>query len=207
MDVSVNPRLWKWLLFIPFLFLSFAIHEFAHAFFADLFGDDTPRREGQLTLNPLKHIDLLGSVVIPILGMMSGGFILGWAKPVNVNRSNFRNPRVHDIIVSTVGSLSNLFTAIILSLILNISKIELNSILLGVVNLTIYFNVFLFFFNLLPIPPLDGTHILFNLFPNQITYKYLHLGYIGLLILFLFIYSPLWNYFIAVVDYFAAVLI
>ena len=206
MNITVDARLWKILIFIPFLFASFAIHEFAHAFFANMFGDDTPRREGRLTLNPVKHLDLLGSVIVPILGMMSGGFIIGWAKPVNVNRNNFRNPRIHDIIVSLAGSVSNLLTAVILSLFLNISKIELNEILQGVFYLTVYFNVFLFFFNLLPIPPLDGAHILFDLFPNGFTYKYLNMSYLGLFLIFLFVYSPLWNYFILIVNYFSGLL-
>ncbi len=207
MDVSVNPRLLKILLFIPFLFFSFAIHEFAHAFFADKFGDDTPRREGRLTLNPLKHLDLLGSVVIPFVGLASGGFIIGWAKPVHVVRSNFRDPRLHDIIVSLAGSVANLLTAIALALLLNLFGGFLSPLLLNVFALVVYFNVFLFFFNLLPIPPLDGTHILFNLFPNEYTYKYLHLGSFGLILLFLFVYSPLWNLFVSLVSFVTRLLI
>ncbi len=207
MDVTINPHLWEIILFIPFLFLSFAVHEFAHASFAVLFGDDTPRREGRLTLNPIKHLDLLGSIVIPFLGLAAGGFVIGWAKPVRVNRNNFPNPRVHDTIVSLAGAVANLFTAILLAFALKIFNVNSSGIIPSVLNLTVYFNIFLFFFNLLPIPPLDGAHILFNLFPNQYTFKYLNMGYLGLILLFLFVYSPLWNYFMGAVNYFAVLLI
>ncbi len=200
MDISINPRLWEIILFIPFLFVSFAIHEFAHAASAVYFGDETPRAEGRLTLNPLKHLDLLGSVVIPFVGLASGGFLIGWAKPVNIVRENFRDPKNNDIVVSFAGPFSNLITAILLSFLVKLFGAAVPDIPLSVLNLTIYFNVFLFFFNLLPIPPLDGSHILFDLLPNEYTFKYLRMGNLGLLILFLFVYSPLWDYFIGLVN-------
>ena len=187
--------------------MSLSIHEYAHAVLAFKFGDDTAQKQGRLTLNPIKHIDLIGSIVMPILAFTSGFMLIGWAKPVPVNRNKFKNNFRDDAIVSFAGPFSNLIFAILayaIYLVITLSGIEVSSIIYNIFRLTIIFNVFLFCFNLLPIPPLDGSHILFDLFPNKYTAKLLNLGVYGTVLLFLFIYSPLWQIFMNWVNWIIA---
>lgn len=197
-EIQISDKLILMLYFLPIFLISLSIHEFAHAFAANKFGDDTAKSQGRLTLNPIKHIDLIGSIVMPILAFTSGFMLIGWAKPVPVNSSKFKNKFRDDIIVSFAGPFSNLLFTFITYLfysILSFNEIELSSILYNIIRLTIVFNIFLFCFNLLPIPPLDGSHILYNIFPNQFTLKLLNLGSYGTILLFIFIYSPLWALF------------
>jgi Zn-dependent protease len=180
------------------------VHEFAHAVLAYKFGDDTAKKQGRLTLNPIKHLDLVGSIIMPILAFTSGFMLIGWAKPVPVNRGNFKNIRRDDAIVSFAGPLSNLVLAAfsyLIYLFMVSSGLELNNTFTNIFRLTILFNIFLFCFNLLPIPPLDGSHILYDIFPNKLTAKFLRLGIYGTLILFAFIYSPLWPLFVNLVNW------
>jgi len=208
-EIKISARLIMLLYFLPIFLISLGIHEYAHALLAYKFGDDTAKKQGRLTLNPIKHIDLVGSIIMPILAFTSGFMLIGWAKPVPVNRSKFKNVHRDDAIVSAVGPLSNLFFAfvsyLIYSLLISIG-IELNNVLLNLFRLTVLFNVFLFFFNLLPIPPLDGSHILFDIFPNKYTAKLLNLGMYGTLLLFAFIYSPLWSIFMQMVNWLSNIL-
>ncbi|MCB9206840.1 MAG: site-2 protease family protein [Ignavibacteriales bacterium] len=181
-----------------------SIHEYAHAIFAYKLGDDTAQKQGRLTLNPIKHIDLIGSIIMPILAFTSGFMLIGWAKPVPVNRSKFQNFYRDDAIVSFAGPLSNFILAVLVYVIYNIlnsTGFEFSNTLTNIFRLTIIFNIFLFCFNLLPIPPLDGSHIIFDLFPNNYTAKLQRLGIYGTLILFIFIYSPLWAVFMNVVNW------
>jgi Zn-dependent protease len=156
---------------LPFVFLvlmiAFTLHEFAHAYMADKFGDPTPRSMGRVTLNPQVHLDVFGTILIFIAG-------LGWAKPVMVNRSNFKNPRLMGIIVSAVGPLSNLFVAFVgLFIYYLIPYFNLYSgmnqgvqdAILTFLGYLISLNMTLFLFNLLPLPPLDGYRILQDLLP------------------------------------------
>ncbi len=203
-DIQVSQKLILLFYFLPIFLFSLSIHEFAHALLANKFGDDTAKNQGRLTLNPIKHIDLIGSIVMPILAFTSGFMLIGWAKPVPVDRSKLRNFYRDDAIVSFAGPLSNLVLAILVYIILTFistSSIELSNTLYNIFRLTIIFNIFLFCFNLLPIPPLDGSHIIFDLFPNKFTAKLLHLGIYGTIILFIFIYSPLWGVFMHLVDW------
>lgn len=202
-DIQVDEKLIRFLLFIPLFLISLSVHEYAHAYFANKFGDDTAKARGRLTLNPLKHLDLIGSIVMPVMAFASGFALIGWAKPVPVNPNNFKNPLRDDAIVSVAGPLSNL----LLSVVFFIAFITINDLLgfesaiLGqLLWMGVYFNVFLFAFNILPLPPLDGSHILFDLFPNKYTAKLLKLGLYGTIILFLFIYSPLWGLFMKFVN-------
>lgn len=162
---------------LPFVFLvlliGFTVHEFAHAYFADRFGDPTPRSMGRLTLNPRVHLDLLGMIFFLVVG-------IGWAKPVLVNRSHFKRPRLMGIIVSLAGPLSNLVLAFV-SLILFYALIRMG-VLTGTsqgVSLAIQLfftrmvlmNIFLFILNLIPFPPLDGYRIVEDLLPRRIMMK------------------------------------
>ncbi len=203
-DIQISQKLILLFYFLPIFLLSLSIHEYAHALLANKFGDDTAKKQGRLTLNPLKHIDLIGSVVMPILAFTSGFMLIGWAKPVPVNRSKFKNVYRDDAIVSFAGPFSNFIFALITYLIFSLISsmgFEVSSIVYNIFRLTIIFNVFLFCFNLLPIPPLDGSHILFDIFPNKYTAKLLNLGVYGTLILFIFIYSPLWSVFMNLVNW------
>lgn len=203
-DIQISEKLILLLYFLPIFLISLSVHEYAHAFFAYKFGDDTAYKLGRLTLNPIKHIDLIGSIVMPILAFTSGFMLIGWAKPVPVNRKNFKNFRKDDAIVSFAGPFSNLILAALVYVIFVIFDsfgIGFSNTIYNIFRLTIIFNVFLFCFNLLPIPPLDGSHIIFDLFPNQYTAKLQKLGIYGTILLFVFIYSPLWPLFVNVVNW------
>lgn len=147
----------------PVILFSLTVHEFFHAWTALRFGDTTARNAGRLTLNPLAHLDLFGTIM-----MFLSGFRFGWAKPVPVNPFNLRNPRVADFWISAAGPLSNMGLAFISGMIFRIvSNMSIN--LPDAVYLLLFFsvmiNVSLAFFNLIPLYPLDGSHILRNLLP------------------------------------------
>lgn len=198
-EIEISEKLTVFLIFLPLFFLSIAFHEFAHAIMAYKKGDPTAKDEGRLTLNPLKHIDLFGSLVMPLISFSSGLALIGWAKPVPVNRNYFRDPIKDDIVVTFAGPFSNLILcfvfAMVFSFAYNQPSLSQNTILIRILFLAIYLNAFLFLFNLLPIPPLDGAHLLYDFFPGEFTARYLNLGLYGSIILLLFIYSPLWRYF------------
>ena len=203
-DLQISERLINFLMFLPIFFLSISVHEFSHAFFANKYGDDTAKKLGRLSLNPFKHIDLVGSVIMPLAAFASGFALIGWAKPVPVDRRNFSNPLKDDAIVSFAGPLSNIIFSVLLFVLFLISANifgEQNLIINDLLWYGVFLNVFLFAFNLLPIPPLDGSHILFDLFPNKLTAKYLNLGLYGSLLLLVFIYSPLWGIFMKIVNF------
>ena len=203
-DIQLSDRLISFLIFLPVFFLSISVHEFSHALMANKFGDDTAKKLGRLTLNPIKHIDLIGSVIMPLASFASGFALIGWAKPIPVNRNNFRNSLKDDLVVSFAGPLSNLILSVLLFILFIISENWFgvqNSIINTALWYGVFLNVFLFVFNLLPIPPLDGSHILFDLFPNKITAKFLNLGLYGSLLLLVFIYSPLWGIFMKIVNF------
>lgn len=162
---------------LPFLFLviviAFTLHEFAHAYAADRFGDPTPRAMGRVTLNPRPHMDILGVLMIFLAG-------IGWAKPVLVNTSFFKKRRLMSVIVSVVGPLSNLLLAFIGMIIVYIlhhfqvydsMNPGVESAVTLFLRLHIIMNLVLFLFNLIPLPPLDGYRILYEFLPNRIRAK------------------------------------
>lgn len=198
-EIQFSEKLILFIKFIPVFLVSITVHEFAHAFSAKKFGDTTAEQQGRYSLNPVKHIDPIGSLLLPFLSFFSGSFLIGWAKPVPVNPNNFRNPLKDNAIVSFAGPLSNFLLAIILFIVFVI----LQKSDYGAANTFYYgaaFNIFLFCFNLLPIPPLDGSHILYSLFPNRITAQWMNIGFIGTFVLLFFIFSPLWKYFIMLIN-------
>jgi len=165
---------------IPMI-LSLTVHEFAHAWVAFKLGDDTAARMGRMTLNPVVHIDPIGTLLIPVVGLMSGVPFFGWAKPVPVSPVQFTRKlrmRTADILVSAAGPVSNLlFAALMVGLLAIIGQSALADIQAGVHNLhvaavrlagwTLAINLGLFVFNLLPVPPLDGSHVLAGLLPDR----------------------------------------
>jgi Zn-dependent protease len=201
-DIQVSEKLISFLTFLPMFFISLAVHEYSHALLAAKLGDNTAKDLGRLTLNPFKHADIVGTLIMPIASFASGLVLIGWAKPVPVNRANFKNHLRDDAIVSFAGPFSNFILSILFLVALAISlnfisdRYVINLLWYGV-----FFNLFLFAFNLLPFPPLDGSHILFDIFPNKFTAAILNLGLYGSIILLLFIYSPLWNYFMKVINF------
>ncbi|MCW1948878.1 MAG: site-2 protease family protein [Candidatus Shapirobacteria bacterium] len=147
------------------LIIAITIHEFSHALAADHLGDPTPRSRGRLTLNPIAHADLIGTIALPLINLMTGFPTIGWAKPVPIDPFNFRHPKKDEIIVSLAGAGSNLFLAIISSLVIRF--VPLSEIFTLFFYLLTFVNISLFIFNLIPIPPLDGSHILLNLLPEE----------------------------------------
>ncbi len=169
------------------LLIAFTVHELAHAVTADFLGDPTPRRMGRITLNPLKHLDPFGTIMLIIAGF-------GWAKPVMVNPMNMRgNPRTSMAIVAIAGPLSNLIMASMAAILFRLGLVDLNSLFLGnassfsLANLLVqflYINLALAFFNLIPVPPLDGSKILFAILPAELVYRLRPLEQYGFMILF-----------------------
>lgn len=179
------------------------MHEFAHAATAYKLGDDTAKSHGRLTLNPIKHLDLVGSIIMPILAFSSGFALIGWAKPVPVNPHKLRNGLMGDAAVSAAGPLSNLGLAFVFAILLKVFQIlaVLGEMITEMFLFGVFINIFLCFFNLIPIPPLDGSHLIYDFFPNNFTARFLNLGLYGTILLLLFIYSPLWDYFISLISF------
>ncbi len=202
--IHISEKLISFITFLPVFFISIGIHEFAHAYSAWKLGDDTAKNLGRLTINPFKHADLVGTYLMPLASFASGFALIGWAKPVPVSRSKFKNPLRDDAIVSFAGPFSNFVLAIlsfICFLIFQNLGLKYESYILDIFWYGVFFNIFLFAFNLLPVPPLDGSHILFDLFPNKFTAGILKLGFYGSIILLFIIYSPLWSYFMKLINF------
>lgn len=151
------------------LLFSVIIHEVFHGLAALYFGDDTAEKMGRLTLNPIKHLDPIGSVLLPlILVIMNSGFIFGWAKPVPYNPLKLKNPRRDTALLALSGPLANFSLALFFGLITRVIMITSSFIsLLPYLMFIVWINLILGIFNLMPIPPLDGSKILFYLFPSR----------------------------------------
>src|SRR5882724_72650 len=152
------------------LLVLLTFHEFGHAWMAWKCGDDTARLQGRVSLNPLVHIDPIGTVVMPLLmiflsssGSSLSGFLIGWAKPVPVNPHNLRNPRVDDILVTLAGPWMNLLLAVVLMGVARLGMLIHSPNLLGIGLSMAELSLLLCFFNLLPIPPLDGSQVVRSL--------------------------------------------
>ncbi len=147
--------------FLPGIILGLTVHEFSHAFVAKKCGDYTSSDQGRVTLNPFKHIDLLGFIMLLIVGF-------GWAKPVQFNEQNLRNPKTDVLKIAVAGPLSNAILAMILSMIFSLIfhfyPGSHYSVISDIFIWAIYINWGLFIFNLIPLPPLDGSHLLFHYF-------------------------------------------
>jgi Zn-dependent protease len=181
---------------IPILLFSVVVHEYAHGWTAYRAGDPTAMMAGRLTLNPIPHIDLVGSIIVPLIIILTGSPIFfAWAKPVPVNPMNFRNGRRDDMRVSFAGPLSNIALAavlivigVLLGLVLSPALFAGNSVFSAVPRIIVFgiqINLILAVFNLIPIPPLDGSHILGNLLPPDQRMAYEQIGRYGFIILLL----------------------
>jgi Zn-dependent protease len=158
---------------IAILIISVVIHEVSHGYAALFMGDVTAKYAGRLTLNPIKHIDPFGSIILPLLfALMPGGIIFGWAKPVPYNPYNLRNQRWGELFVAAAGPLSNIILAVIFGMLVRFA--EPLGLSFSAVQLSVYvvqINLLLALFNLIPVPPLDGSKILFALLPTETMMK------------------------------------
>lgn len=157
------------LFFLGILIISVVIHEVSHGYVADLLGDPTARLSGRLTLNPLRHLDWLGSVIIPGILIFLGGFVFGWAKPVPYNPYNLRGGRWGPALVAAAGPGSNLLIALVFAVIfrLGTAGVWFNSGAAELISVIVLLNIMLAIFNLIPVPPLDGSKILFAVLPYR----------------------------------------
>lgn len=167
---------------LPAILVGLVIHELSHALMADSLGDPTPRRDGRITLNPIAHLDFVGTIMLLIFGF-------GWARPVRTNPSNYTDRRFGSLWVSLAGPLSNLMIAFLFMGVWYITVYRFNvnnSIVNGLMEQMVYINLILFLLNLLPIPPLDGYNVLKTLVPFHNMHKLWTLekyGYIILIVL------------------------
>jgi Zn-dependent protease len=183
---------------LPVLIFSIVLHEVAHGWVARMQGDPTAAMLGRLTLNPIPHIDPIGSLLVPVVMMLlPGGFIFGWAKPVPVNPRNFRNYKRGDILVSLAGVAVNFALAIVFALLLAGAVWGARffpeggatwQLVMEMMRFGIMINLVLMLFNLLPIPPLDGSHVLYHLLPPQLGMRYRELGRYGMILVFAFLF-------------------
>ena len=152
--------------FIIILIFSVILHELSHGYVADMLGDPTARLAGRLTINPVPHIDIFGSIILPAVLILTGsGVVIGWAKPVPYNPYNLKNQKWGTLAVSAAGILTNFLIALIFSLIIRFVP-DLSLSFLIIAKMIITLNIILGVFNLLPIPPLDGSKIALALFPR-----------------------------------------
>lgn len=186
------------LIVLPVLLMSVVVHEVAHALVAKWEGDETAYRLGRVTLNPLPHLDLMGSAIVPLLlFFLPGDFIFGWAKPVPVNPRNYRDYKWGDIRVSMAGIASNLVLAVFCTLALALlqglssaigSAGGVISILIQAAFYGLYINLILAVFNLIPIPPLDGSHVVYHLLPLKLRARYQEFGRYGIGVIMLLVF-------------------
>ncbi|MBI2619472.1 MAG: site-2 protease family protein [Ignavibacteriales bacterium] len=185
---------------LPILLFSIVIHEISHGWMALKLGDPTARDLGRLTLNPIPHIDPVGSILVPLMSYIAAGTVfIAWAKPVPVNPMHFSNYRRDDILVSVVGPVSNLLIALACSILYvlftkftgdvegeNIGVLQYSSMFFTqMFSYGIAMNIYLAVFNLIPVPPLDGSHVVSSLLPPQLGERYRQIGFAGILIIIL----------------------
>ncbi len=222
-------------LIIIVLIFSIIIHEYGHAWMANRLGDSTAKDLGRLTLNPIPHIDLFGSIILPFFFILSqiffilsqSGFILAWAKPVPYNPNRIKDKKYGDLKVAIAGPLSNIIIATFFGLVVRLLPVAanikqglflsflsrdndvLNSLIAGniwhsIILLSIIFifiNLLLAFFNLIPIPPLDGSKIVLNFFPEKLKYKALSIERYGLFIVLILLMTGLFRLIIIPIIY------
>jgi len=175
------------------LLLSLTIHEAAHAWTADKLGDPTARALGRVSLNPLVHIDWIGTVLLPLLAIFSGLPIIGWAKPVPVMIRNLRHPRRDFMIVAAAGPISNLLQAVVYAIVLHAvagaADPDASGLLPWILQRAVIINLLLAFFNLIPVPPLDGGNVMLGLLPPNLAAVYAGLRQYGFIVLYALMFT------------------
>jgi len=167
--------------------ISAVFHEYAHGFVAYYLGDSTAKNAGRLTLNPLVHMDLFGTVILPLFLLFTGGIFIGYAKPVPYNPDNLRDKRFGSLKVAIAGPLSNLFIALVFGLFLRffsnsiLASNAIPPIFVSLIALIALINIWLALFNMIPFPPLDGSKVFFDLFPRYWS-RVMNMGFSGLIL-------------------------
>ncbi|QIQ85515.1 site-2 protease family protein [Erythrobacter sp.] len=177
-------------LLIPCLVVAIVFHEVAHGYVAKLLGDTTAAERGRLTLNPLRHVDPVGTLLVPGALLLAGAPAFGWAKPVPVNQFRLRNPRYGMMAVAIAGPASNFVLATlgailigVLSAVNGANILEGPSVVGAALSMFLLINIFLGLFNLLPIPPFDGSHIVGGLLPDRLRFHWARLQRVGIFLL------------------------
>ncbi len=181
---------------VPVL-LAIIVHEVAHGWVAERFGDKTARLSGRLTLNPIPHIDPVGTILLPLVLLALGGFLFGWAKPVPVDPRNMRNPRSNMVVVAAAGPLANIVMAVLWALALRLSynvNPWFGAPLSYMSQFGVMINLTLAVLNFLPIPPLDGGRILMNIVPQRLGWQLHRLEPYGFFVLILLMVSGVLSY-------------
>lgn len=197
-----NFNIMNILMSLPAVFLAFSFHEFAHAYVAYKMGDPTPKIQGRLTLDPMAHVDWIGLIMFTVFGF-------GWAKPVQVNPSNFRNRKRGDILVSLAGPVANLLLAVIAFIILQIlgnilpinpftNALNVNTTIYLIIDNIVRLNIVFALLNLVPIPPFDGYRIVKNIFFRRNANFFWQLERYSIIILFAFIFFGGFNYIVGI---------
>ncbi len=201
MELSVVQKIVTWAL--PLIF-AITVHEVAHGWVANRLGDPTARIMGRLTLNPFKHIDLFGTVLVPVLLLSISNFVFGWAKPVPVDQRNFRRPRLDAALVACAGPIANFLMALIwagigrFGLYLLTNQFDwIGTPLLYMGSAGVMVNVVLCVLNLMPIPPLDGSKIIYSLLPGRVVWNLRYFETIGFVVLMLLWVTGVLSYFMA----------
>ena len=180
--------LWNVATWLIPLIIAIVFHEVSHGLVASMLGDPTARERGRLTFNPIKHVDLVGTVILPMVLAVSGAPIFGWAKPVPVVARRLRNPRFHMVLVALAGPGMNLLLAVVAAMLLaGLVAIAPTGLLWAFIGKNLLnflaINVFLAVFNLIPLPPFDGGHVVQGLLPRDLAKHYAKLNRYGLLLL------------------------
>ncbi|UCD35317.1 MAG: site-2 protease family protein [Nitrospiraceae bacterium] len=206
---SVAVMIQKAIISVPALIVAITLHEVSHGYVANRLGDPTARLMGRLTLNPVKHVDLVGTIILPLILTMLGGIIFGYAKPVPINPSNFRNPEKGMAMSSAAGPITNVLLAVASSLILVVFVLPLSALIQSpavdavvkplalMLQFSVRINLFLAALNLMPILPLDGGRVVAGLLPARQARAYSMIEPYGLIILFALIFTGIAWYFIA----------
>lgn len=179
---------------IIILIFSVVIHEVSHGFMAHFLGDNTAKYQGRLNLNPFNHLELFGSFILPVVTYLSGGIVIGWAKPVPFNPYNLRDQKWGEAKVALAGPLSNLFIALFFGLLIRFGfAMQFGTDFVYVSSVIVLINLVLATFNMVPIPPLDGSKILFSLLPYNMNYvrEFLERNSLYLMLIFIFF---LWKF-------------
>lgn len=190
----------EYIIFIPAILMSIIIHEVSHGYAAYLLGDDTAKRQGRLTFNPIRHIDTFGTVILPLLLLITtrGGLAFGYAKPVPINPYNFKNYKKDTALTAAAGPLSNFIIAFILAMVLRLVIASLDpymqigagtQIILRMLYNIIFINLFLGLFNLIPFPPLDGSKVLGAFLSDEMYFKYTAQEKKGMMIFMVIIFA------------------
>jgi Zn-dependent protease len=191
----------EFIFIIIILIMSVVIHEVSHGYAALALGDPTAKYQGRLTLNPISHLDPVGSFFVPLMGYFLGGFIIGWARPVPFNPYNLKNQRWGEAMVAVAGPLSNVILALIFGLIIRFLPVGLmSSAFFSLAGYVVILNITLAVFNLVPIPPLDGSKILFAFLPYRLNWIKEAIEGAGIIVVLIFVFF-LWQFLVPVITY------